>query len=87
MLVKRWLKTPSSATYESVNGVMWSVEAQLVAALVDLTQIANWQRAGKKSAPKPKPIERPWQKPKSQTIGRDPIPISQFNDWWDKPRK
>lgn len=87
VLVHRWLKVNSSATFESANGVVWSIEGQLLAAVIDLTQSANWQRAGKKSAPKPKPLPRPWLQPKTQSIGRDPIPISQFNDWWDKPRK
>lgn len=45
--------------------------------------MANWQRAGRKTAPKPKPIPRPWEKPKTTTLGKEPIPISQFNDWWD----
>jgi hypothetical protein len=32
---------------------------QLVAAAVDVLQVANWQRAGKRSAPRPKPVRRP----------------------------
>lgn len=50
---------------------------------VDQLAIANWQRAGRKNAPKPKPIERPWLKPKSTHLGKDPIPVQDFNDWWD----
>lgn len=69
-----------------LHGPVWSVEAQLMAEATDALNMANWQRGGRRSAPKPKPIPRPWLKPKHTTLGSDPIPISQFNDWWDKPR-
>lgn len=87
ILVARWLKLHATATFESVNGIVWSTEAQLTAMLIDLTASANWQRGGKSTAPKPKPLPRPWLKAKAQTFGRDPIPISQFDDWWDKAGK
>lgn len=82
VLIKRWLKTADTATSDAVNGQVWSIDAQIMAMAVDVLQIANWQRAGKKTAPRPKPLPRPWLKPKGQQLGRDPIPISQFNDWW-----
>jgi arginase family enzyme len=31
----------------------------MLAAVIDILQMSNWQRAGKKSAPKPKPLRRP----------------------------
>jgi hypothetical protein len=61
----------------------WSVEAQLLAIIADTEAMGNWQRAGKKNAPKPKPIERPWLKSKGQTLGKNPIPVASFDAWWD----
>lgn len=78
----------SSALGRELHGPIWSVEAQLMAEAVDAMNMANWQRGGRRSAPKPKPIPRPWLKPKTTTLGSDAIPISEFNDWWDsKSRK
>lgn len=83
LLARRLQFDPSSALATEIHGRVWSIEAQLLADVVDLLAIANWQRQGKKSAKKPKPVERPWRKPKSTRLGSQPIPISQFNDWWD----
>lgn len=83
-LIRRWQRTAGTALHESVHGPSWSTEAQLLAGLFDVLQMGNWQRAQKKSAPKPKPIKRPWEKAaKSTRLGSDPIPISQFDDWWE----
>jgi hypothetical protein len=57
-----------------------------MAEVVDALNMANWQRAGRRSAPKPKRVPRPWEKPKATTVGKDAIPISKFNDWWDSKR-
>jgi hypothetical protein len=73
----------SSALATEIHGAHWSVDAQLLAVVSDALAIANWQRAGRKHAPRPKPIQRPWDKPKTQSLGRDAIPISKFEDWWD----
>lgn len=40
------------------------VTADLLAVVVDALQIANWQRAGKKAGPRPKPLKRPSQQGK-----------------------
>lgn len=40
----------------------WSTEAHMLAGVIDLLAGANWQRAGKKSVPKPVPIKRPGDK-------------------------
>lgn len=68
------------------HGTIWSIEGQLLASVIDALHVGNWQRGGRKSAPKPKPIKRPWEKPKGRTIGKDPIPIAKFNEWWDTKR-
>lgn len=74
---------PHSALATELHGPAWTIEAQLLATIVDILGIANWQRAGRKSAPKPKRLPRPWEKPKSTSLGKDAIPISSFNDWWE----
>lgn len=86
VLVMRWQKTPGTATCEAVHDVvLWDTPTQILAGIFDLLGISNWQRAGKRSARKPKPLDRPWdKKAKSRSFGSDPIPISQFNDWWDR---
>ena len=84
VLVQRWMSTPGFATCDAVQGaVHWPVVPQLLAELIDILNQANWQRAGRKSAPKPKRFPRPWEKAKARKIGSDPIPMSKFNDWWD----
>lgn len=72
-----------SALSIELHGVRWSIEAQLTAVVADHLAFANWQRAGRRSATKPKRIPRPWEKPASTSIGAEPIPIASFNDWWD----
>lgn len=87
VMVRRFQGDPSSATSRAVHGEHWSVTDQLLAALVDLLQVGNWQRAGKKSAPKPKRLPRPWERAKGRQLGSKPIPISKFNDWWDSKKR
>jgi len=50
-----------SATVRAAVGpsAAWTVEAHLLALVHDAVAAGNWQRAGKSSAPKPKPIPRP----------------------------
>lgn len=62
---------------------LWTIQEQLQAHTADLIALSNWQRAGRKHAPKPQPIERPWLKAKSKALGKDPIPVADFNAWWD----
>ncbi|WNT44408.1 tail assembly chaperone [Microbacterium phage Nicky22] len=76
-------RDPSTALAVELHGTTWSIEAQLLATIADTLAVANWQRAGKKTAPKPKPIPRPWEKPASSTFGSDAIPIADFDDWWN----
>ena len=72
-----------SALSIELHGVRWSIEAQLTAVVADHLAFANWQRAGRRSATKPKRIPRPWEKPATTSLGTEPIPIADFNDWWD----
>lgn len=50
-----------AATTLSVHGdvVRWGAVEHLLASVVDLLAAGNWQRGGKKHAPRPKPVRRP----------------------------
>lgn len=87
IMIRRLQADPATATARSIHGEHWKVTDQLLAAIVDLLQNANWQRQGKPHAPKPKPLQRPWEKPRGRKLGSKPIPISEFNDWWEAKRE
>ena len=65
--------------------------APLVADLIDCTNYGRWEYAvsltkkGKSKPREPKAWPRPWRKAGKgeKKIGRDPIPISEFEDWWE----
>ncbi|WP_054682570.1 hypothetical protein [Microbacterium sp. No. 7] len=69
----------------SVHGyALWTVGEQLLADLIDILNLANWQRGGDKHAPRPRRLTRPWEtRDGVQVLGSDPIPISEFDDWWN----
>lgn len=51
---------PESATWQSFTGPEpWGTTEHLLALIVDVLQIANWQRAGDKRAKRPEPLPRP----------------------------
>lgn len=52
---------PESATWQAVAGpdAVWSTTDHLLALVVDVLQVANWQRAGDKRAKRPEPLPRP----------------------------
>lgn len=58
-----------SATFRSVDpdGATWGLEAHLLALAIDVLNIGNWQRTGKKGTPRPKPVQRPGVKDGRQT--------------------
>lgn len=51
----------TSAIARSVHGeaAAWGPTEHLLATVIDVLQVGNWQRAGKKGSPRPKPITRP----------------------------
>lgn len=64
--------------------------AAMMADLIDTVAYFRWEssasRAGKgrRKPKKPKPYPRPGDKERRGTvIGRDPIPISEFDEWWE----
>lgn len=72
----------SSALARSMSGAeaQWGVTEYLLAQVVDALNGANWQRGGGKGQ-KPKPTPRPGAKAK--VLGSKPIPMSEFDQWWD----
>lgn len=63
----------------------WSTTDYLLALIADGINGGNWQRAGKSSAPKPRPIPRPGEASTGERYGADPIPVAEFDSWWDNP--
>lgn len=86
LLIRRFQSTAGTALATCLWGPVWSVEAQLLATIADGIHVGNWQRIGKRSAQKPKRIPRPWEQPKTQTVGKDPIPVAEFDDWWESAK-
>ncbi len=80
VMVKRWQTLNGSALQQSISGFRaWNVEAQLLAEVVDTLAIGNWQRAGKKTAPRPKPLPRP--SDERNSFGAGAIPFDEIDDW------
>lgn len=50
--------------------------------LANLLQDGNWQRQQDPSAPKPALILAPGDTGPGEAFGSEPIPASQFDDWW-----
>lgn len=87
VLVRRWQMTPGNAFAASVHGgEVPSWTEQVLAVVVDmLNGIAFILKRGKGS--RPKRLLRWWEKRKQQKLGREPIALSKFNDWWDSASK
>lgn len=87
VLVRRWQMTPGNAFAAAVHGAevpAWS--EQVLAVIVDmLNGIAFILKRGKGS--RPKRLQRWWEKRKQQKFGREPIPLSQFDAWWESASK
>jgi hypothetical protein len=65
----------------------WGYPEELLARLIEATQEGNWQRAGRAHAPRPRPLQRPWEvAPKTvQKFGRKEtaVTIEEFHKLWD----
>lgn len=65
-------------------GYVWTTDGYMLANIYDALAGANWQRAGRSNEPPPKPIKRPNEVMDGEkSFGFEPIPLSEFNDWWD----
>jgi len=64
----------TSALARAVHGeaAAWGATEHLLANVIDLLAIANWQRGGKKAGPRPKPIQRPGAR---KRIGTTVLPL------------
>lgn len=81
MLVRQAESTSALARSLDPDAALWGIAEHLLATVADELALANWQRQGKRSARKPKPIPRPGRKGKEQHIGRDPLPLVQLDRW------
>ena len=54
----------------------------LLADLFDSIRLFNFSFAEKGST-QPKPYPRPWAEDNTERFGKDPIPIADFDDWWN----
>lgn len=83
MLVERWGGLAGTATFRSVHGFEgWSTESQLIANLIDSLAWHDYHQVkigGAKSARKPSPMERPWDRPK--TLGSAAVPYDEIDEW------
>ena len=80
VIVKGSPRTSALARAQHGEAALWGIAEYLLANAVDALHDANWQRAGKKSAKKPKRIPRPGRKD-TQKIGKDALPISELEAW------
>lgn len=56
MLITALARTPGTLLHRELSADDWSLEAHLLAVVADQLAVGNWQRQGKKGAPRPKPI-------------------------------
>lgn len=82
VLTRRWQKLPGNAVAAAIHGhEVPSWIEQVLAVAVDQLQAMNFNlRHGK--GQRPKRLQRWWESVKKR-FGRDPIPLSQFDDWWE----
>lgn len=83
----------SRELYPTTDEERWAdgtITAALLADIFDQLAMLRAEHAAKGSGrrPKePKPYPRPWVKRKNERhVGADPIPISEFEDWWNAGR-
>lgn len=55
---------------------------QLLASAVDALNAISWQLGGGRG-PRPRPIPRPGVDGGERVIGSDPIPVRDFDAWWE----
>ena len=61
----------------------------MLADLIDAVNALRYEEGcahtpkGKKRPRKPEPYPRPWARKRGRVIGHDPIPIKDFDEWWE----
>lgn len=79
MIVNQAPKTSALFRAMYPDDALWGLEPQLLAAIFDTLQAANWQRQGDNRAPRPKPIPRPGVEPQAKRVGGgDAIPMDEM---------
>lgn len=79
---------------ESEDWVPWldgTMVAPMLASIYDSLAMSRWEYAlscvgkGHAKPRRPRPMDVPWRKDeqRERRIGKDPIPISEFDEWWD----
>lgn len=76
---------------DEARQVAWldgSMVAPVLADVYDVMALNLWvnaNRGARHRRRKPKPYPRPWSASHGETkhFGKDPIPISEFDSWWD----
>lgn len=68
VLVRQMPETSHTARAVHGEDAAWSLGDHLLAHIADLLAGANWQRAGDKAVPRPKPLPRPGVGPKRLTL-------------------
>ena len=56
--------------------------AEYAACIADAVAMLNFNFARRGKGKRPEPIFRPWKKPKAQKVGKEPIPIRDFESWY-----
>lgn len=89
--------SPDSVLAAEISGYehmrQWSTQLRTNAMLADLYDAISALRytvaasRSKKKIKRPKPYPRPWAKEKTRKFGKDPIPVKDFWNWWDKQLK
>ena len=83
---------PDTALAQELGGMEaneWASTMKTNSMLADLFDKLNefeynYIRANSKTKPKqPKPYPRPWLEKDTKKYGKDPVPISEFWDWWN----
>lgn len=79
-----------SAIHREAHGPKadWGNSEELSARTIEVLQWANWQRAGDKTAPKPRPLTRPGEEKATdstrQHFGDEPMSIAEFHRRWEE---
>lgn len=80
------LKSDMEPTTDAERWTRGDATATILADLYDLVSTLRNEMAAKGSGKKPKgikPYPRPGKKKNTEHFGKDPIPVAQFEDWWE----
>ena len=56
VLIEALARTPGTLLHRALADDDWTLDQHLLALVHDQLAAANWQRAGKRTAPRPKPV-------------------------------